>query len=202
MLIDEPTNHLDAEAVSWLKSFLAGYAGAALIVSHDRAFLDRVATRILELKRYEPAGRGPQLSSYAGTYSDYADARAADRARQQARWRDQQDYIAGVTVDIQRLKRHAQVDPHSPAAKKMARAAKAREHKLTRYERADERVEKPRQSWGVSLDFGQAADGARAVLRVERCHVRLPKDDGRWTMDDGRECDLIVYRLSSYRLRC
>ncbi|HEU5103805.1 MAG TPA: ABC-F family ATP-binding cassette domain-containing protein [Roseiflexaceae bacterium] len=167
LLIDEPTNHLDAEAVSWLEAFLAGYDGSALIVSHDRAFLDRVATRILELRKPEAAGARPQLSSYSGAYRDYADALAAERARQQARWQDQQQYLADVTEDIQRLKRHAQVNPHSPGAKKMGRASKARERKLERYERADEWVERPRQSWGVSLDFGAAADGARAVLRVE-----------------------------------
>ena len=200
LLIDEPTNHLDAEAVSWLESFLAGYDGAALIISHDRAFLDRVATRILELKRYVPTGAGPQLSSYAGVYSDYANARVAERARQLARWQDQQDYVAGVTVDIQRLKRHAQVAPHSPAAKKMARAAKARERKLDRYERADERVEKPRKSWGVSLDFGQAADGARAVLRVESVSFSYPialNDERPKTKDQSAAPSSFVLRPSS-----
>jgi len=199
LLIDEPTNHLDADAVSWLEAFLAGYDGAALIVSHDRAFLDRVVTRILELQRYEAASLRPQLSSYSGAYRDYADARAAERDRQQARWQDQQEYLADVTEDIQRLKRHAQVNPHSPAAKKMARSAKARERKLERYERADERVEKPRQSWGVSLDFGAAADGARAVLRVEGLSFAYPQtmDDRRWTIDGAATPSSIIYRLSS-----
>jgi ATP-binding cassette, subfamily F, member 3 len=176
LLIDEPTNHLDAAAVSWLEVFLAGYDGAALIVSHDRAFLDCVATRILELRRPEAAGAQPQLASYAGTYRDYAAALAADRARQQARWQDQQEYLADVTADIQRLKRHAQVNPHSPAAKKMARSAKAREHKLARYQRAEEWVEKPRLSWGVGLDFAAATDGARAVLGVEGLWFDYSKD--------------------------
>jgi ATP-binding cassette subfamily F protein 3 len=197
LLIDEPTNHLDAGAVSWLESFLADHDGAALIVSHDRAFLDRVATRILELKRYDPASAQPQLSSYAGAYSDYAGARMAERARQQARWQDQQEYVAGVTVDIERLKRHAMVNPHSPAAKKMNRAAKARERKLARYQRADEWVEKPRQSWGVSLDFGPAADGARAVLRVERVcfsYTMTLDDQRRKTKDEGVSHSSFVLR--------
>jgi ATP-binding cassette subfamily F protein 3 len=174
LLVDEPTNHLDAAAVSWLESFLAGYTGAALIVSHDRAFLDRVATRILQLRRYDPAATEPQLCSYAGAYTDYAEARAAERERQRARWHDQQEYVAGVTEDIQRLKRYAQINPHSPEAKKLARSAKARERKLERYQGADERVEKPRQSWGVSLDFGSAAEGPRAVLRVEGVSFSYP----------------------------
>jgi ATP-binding cassette subfamily F protein 3 len=167
LLIDEPTNHLDAAAVAWLEQFLTSYDGAALLVSHDRAFLDRIATRILELKRYDPATPQPQLRSYAGAYSDYAGAKAAERARQQAQWQDQQQYVAGVAADVQRLKRYAQVDPHSPGAKRLGRAAKAREHKLERYQQSGERVARPRQSWGVKLDFGSAADGARAVLRLE-----------------------------------
>jgi ATP-binding cassette subfamily F protein 3 len=200
LLIDEPTNHLDADAVSWLETFLAGYDGAALIVSHDRAFLDRVTTRILELRRPEAAGAQPQLASYSGTYRDYADALAAERARQQARWQDQQEYLADVTEDIQRLKRHAQVNPHSPGAKKMGRSAKARERKLERYERAGERVERPRQSWGVGLDFGAAADGARAVLGVENVsfsYAQTENDERRMTNDESAVLSSLVLRRSS-----
>jgi ATP-binding cassette subfamily F protein 3 len=81
------------------------------------------------------------------------------------------------------------VNPHSPAAKKMNRAAKARERKLERYQRAEERAEKPRQSWGVSLDFGTAADGARAVLRVEGLSFDYSGrgGDGRRETRDGRQ---------------
>ncbi len=64
LLLDEPTNHLDIESITWLEDFLAGYAGAVLFVSHDRAFLKRLATRIVELDR----GR---LSSWPGNYDDY-----------------------------------------------------------------------------------------------------------------------------------
>ena len=171
LLIDEPTNHLDSDAVRWLESFLAGYDGAALIVSHDRAFLDRVVTRILELKRRDSTSVEPQLRGYAGAYSDYADARAAVRAQQQARWQDQQVYVAGVAADIQRLKRHAQVDPHSSAAKKMARAAKARERKLERYERAAERVEQPRQSCGASA----STSARRRMARGQCCGWKVSR---------------------------
>ena len=64
LLLDEPTNHLDIEAITWLEDFLANYAGAVLFVSHDRAFLKRLATRIVELDR-------GQLSSWPGNYDDY-----------------------------------------------------------------------------------------------------------------------------------
>jgi ATP-binding cassette subfamily F protein 3 len=171
LLIDEPTNHLDAAAVDWLEGYLTGSAEpamplgcAALIVSHDRAFLDRVATRILELR---PPDGTPQLRSYAGGYADYSVARAVERQRQRTQWQNQQDYVTDVAADIARMKGYAQVYPHSPGARKLGKAAKAREHKLARYIESDQRVAKPRQSWGLKLDFGAAGDGSRTVLRME-----------------------------------
>ena len=65
LLLDEPTNHLDIEAITWVEDFLADYAGAVLFITHDRALLQRLATRIIELDR----GR---LSSWPGNYADYA----------------------------------------------------------------------------------------------------------------------------------
>jgi ATP-binding cassette subfamily F protein uup len=69
LLLDEPTNHLDIEAITWLEDFLVNYAGAVLFVSHDRAFLKRLATRIVELDR-------GQLSSWPGNYDDYLTRKA------------------------------------------------------------------------------------------------------------------------------
>src|SRR5205807_5560298 len=64
LLLDEPTNHLDIEAITWLETFLAEYRGSVLFVTHDRAFLQRLATRIVELDR----GR---LTSWPGDYATY-----------------------------------------------------------------------------------------------------------------------------------
>ncbi len=69
LLLDEPTNHLDIDAITWLEDFLSEYAGAVLFVSHDRAFLKRLATRIVELDR-------GQLSSWPGNYEDYLTRKA------------------------------------------------------------------------------------------------------------------------------
>ena len=66
LLLDEPTNHLDVEAIQWLETFLADYAGAVVFVTHDRAFLQRLATRIVELDR----GR---LTSWPGNYATFLD---------------------------------------------------------------------------------------------------------------------------------
>jgi ATP-binding cassette subfamily F protein uup len=70
LLLDEPTNHLDVEAIEWLEDFVAEYAGAVVIVTHDRAFLDRLATRIIELDR----GR---LTSWPGSYAKYVERKQA-----------------------------------------------------------------------------------------------------------------------------
>jgi len=186
LLLDEPTNHLDVEALEWLEGFVQGYPRAALVVSHDRAFLDRTVTRTLHL---DPESH--TLSSYAGGYSDFAAARERERASQAAAYKDQQEYIGRARADIARMKGRAAgleaestpVGDHdmkwvtggsSVVAGKMARMAKAREHKLERYLESDERVEKPRQRWGMKLDFGAPPPGGRAVLSVEDLRFAYP----------------------------
>ena len=81
LLLDEPTNHLDIDAIGWLETFLTDYPGAVVIVTHDRVFLQRLATRIVELDR----GR---LTSWPGDYANYQrrqEARLADEAAREAR---------------------------------------------------------------------------------------------------------------------
>lgn len=70
LLLDEPTNHLDIEAIRWLEEYLSTYAGALLVVTHDRAFLSRLATRIVELDR-------GTLASWPGSYAAYLEKKAA-----------------------------------------------------------------------------------------------------------------------------
>ena len=170
LLLDEPTNHLDIEALEWLEGFLAGFPGAVLIVSHDREFLDRTVSRVLFLD----GGTGT-VRSYAGGYSDFAGARAQERAAQRAAWQDQQEYIRQVESDIRRVKGMAQSiqggpkrgrDFYGRVSAKVARLARARERKLERYLESEERVEKPRRGWGLKLDFGPPPGGARAVLEI------------------------------------
>jgi ATP-binding cassette subfamily F protein 3 len=186
LLLDEPTNHLDVEALEWLEGFVTGYPRAALIVSHDRAFLDRTVRRVLYL---DPATRSVRV--YEGGYSAFAAARAQERDQQLAAWKDQQAYVAQVRADIARMKSGAAsldgattpVGDHdmkwvtggsAKVASKLAKMAKSRERKLERYLAADERVEKPRQRWGMKLDFGEPPPGGRAVLSVEELGFAYP----------------------------
>ena len=77
LVLDEPTNHLDAGAIAWLENYLANRGGACLFVTHDRYFLDRIATRIVELE-------GGRFFSHDGNYSDYLVAKAERQEREQA----------------------------------------------------------------------------------------------------------------------
>lgn len=86
LLLDEPTNHLDTGSIEWLEDFLARYSGTCLFVTHDRYFLDRVATRIVELAR-------GQFSNYEGTYTDYLIARAQRMAVEEMQERKRQKFL-------------------------------------------------------------------------------------------------------------
>jgi ATP-binding cassette subfamily F protein 3 len=178
LLLDEPTNHLDVEALEWLEGFVQSYAGAALIVSHDRAFLDRTATRILYL---DPKTR--TIKSYAGNYGDFAAARAHEHALQVEAWKKQQDYVERVRRDIQRLAndrltQERNIPKRQPGllnlSNKVARLKQARERKLERYMESDERVDKPQRSWGLKLDFGPPPAGGRAVLQLDAVTFGYP----------------------------
>jgi len=77
LLLDEPTNHLDAESIAWVEEFLVSSKSTCLFVTHDRYFLDRIATRVVELS-------GGRFYSYEGNYSDYLIAKAERQAREEA----------------------------------------------------------------------------------------------------------------------
>ncbi len=168
LLLDEPTNHLDITALEWLEEWLAAYPGAALIVSHDRTFLDRTITRVIALDPVTLTAR-----AYPGNYTAYVAAVVSEREKQYAEWRDQ-------VLETERLKRdavqtmaHAQdyerrseTDQQRRYAKKIARRAKAKEKRLDRYVDSDERLDKPKLSWQMKLDFADVQPGSREALRL------------------------------------
>jgi ABC transport system ATP-binding/permease protein len=86
LILDEPTNHLDTGSIEWLEDFLARYSGTCLFVTHDRYFLDRVATRILELAR-------GKFRSFEGNYTDYLIARAERQAVEEMQERKRQKFL-------------------------------------------------------------------------------------------------------------
>ncbi len=97
LLLDEPTNHLDIESIQWLESFLAGYYGAVLMVSHDRAFLDNVTRRTIEISL-------GKIYDYRASWSKYLVLRAERREQQTAAYRNQQKMIEDTEKFIERFR--------------------------------------------------------------------------------------------------
>jgi len=164
LLLDEPTNHLDIEMLEWLEDWLLSYPGAALIVSHDRTFLDHTVSRVLDLN---PETR--TLKDYVGNYTQYLEQYLAERGKRIAAYKDQEYEIRRMKKDIARTKQQSlrvelSTTPRQPSvrriAKKVARKALSREKKLDRYLESDERVEKVRESWQMKADFFSAQFGA------------------------------------------
>jgi ATP-binding cassette subfamily F protein 3 len=100
LLLDEPTNHLDLDAVIWLQEWLLGYQGTLMLISHDRDFLDSVATTILNIEQQK-------LTLYSGNYSQFERARAERLAQQQANHQRQQKEIAHMQSYVERFRAQA-----------------------------------------------------------------------------------------------
>lgn len=97
ILLDEPTNHMDIESIQWLEDFLINSAKAVVVISHDRAFIDAITTRTIEVTM----GR---IYDYKAKYSHYLELRKDRRAQQQKQFEEQQKFIAETTEFIERFK--------------------------------------------------------------------------------------------------
>ncbi len=122
LLLDEPTNHLDIEAIEWLEEFLQNYGGALVLVSHDRAFLDQVATTIAELS-------SQNLTFYPGNFSAYQVQWEANRARRAELYEREQREIVRLTEFFEKWKNTP--SKKNQAVQRMRWAEKIRAHGLT-----------------------------------------------------------------------
>lgn len=100
MLLDEPTNHLDIESIQWLEDFLKNYYGAVVLVSHDKAFLDNITTRTIEISL-------GKIYDYKANYSKYVQLRKERREQQQAAFANQEKYIEHTEMLINKFRAKA-----------------------------------------------------------------------------------------------
>ncbi len=142
LLLDEPTNHLDLNMLEWIETFLRGWGGACLIVSHDRYFLDRVTTRTLEI------GFG-RVEDYPAPYTRYLKLREERMSRRQKEYEEQQEFIARTEEFIRKYK-----------AGQRSREAKGRQTRLDRLER----IERPMEQQELSIRIAPSTRSGRAVL--------------------------------------
>ena len=151
MLLDEPSNHLDLESLIWLESFLKGYEGMLMMTSHDREFMNRIVTKIVEID-------GGELNSYSGDYEFYEQQRALNERQQQAQFERQQSMLAKEIKFIERFTARA-----SHAAQVQSRVKKL--------EKID-RVEPPKRRQTVLFDFPSAPRSGEDVVSLRSVHKR------------------------------
>ena len=149
MLLDEPSNHLDLESLIWLEQFLKGYEGALLMTSHDREFMNRIVTKIVEID-------GGSLTTYSGNYEFYEQQRAQNEKQQQAQFERQQAMLAKEIKFIERFKARA-----SHAAQVQSRVKKL--------EKID-RVEPPKRRQSVLFEFMPAPRSGEDVISLKNVH--------------------------------
>ena len=149
MLLDEPSNHLDLESLIWLEDFLKRYDGALLMTSHDRAFMNRIVNRIVEID-------GGQLTTYSGNYDFYEQQRALTEKQRQAQFERQQAMLAKEIKFIERFKARA-----SHAAQVQSRVKKL--DKI-------ERVEPPRRRQSVQFEFRAPPRSGDDVVGFKKVH--------------------------------
>jgi ATPase subunit of ABC transporter with duplicated ATPase domains len=151
MLLDEPSNHLDLESLIWLENFLRAYEGALLMTSHDREFMNRVVSRIIEIE-------GGELTSYTGNYDFYEKQRALNEAHAEAAFARQQAMLAKEMRFIERFK--------AQAAK--AAQVQSRVKKLDKIEK----VEPPKRRRTLEFEFPPCARSGEDVAKIEHLAKR------------------------------
>ncbi len=176
LILDEPTNHLDVSGIEWLESWLDDFSGGALIVSHDRTFLDQMVTGIVALDEKTHTAR-----VFAGHYSDYVATLRSEWDKQWSQWRLQQLEVTALQRDAQQTmakavrKENATRDSTQRRyAKKVAKRAQAKATRLRQYLADEDRVEKPERTWPLRLDNLQqvnALPAGREVITLDGVSV-------------------------------
>lgn len=175
LLLDEPTNHLDIAMLEWLEEWLNSFQGAVLLVSHDRAFLDGVATSILEIDQFTHHGR-----IYEGNYQAYLEQKHSERDLQWEAYNDQLEEIGRLRAAAAHLRGIAQFRKGGKAdtGDKFAKGffanrglgtvgrAKQIERRIGKL-LSDDKIEKPKLVWEMKIDWNTAGETGRDVVVCE-----------------------------------
>lgn len=156
LLLDEPTNHLDLNSIAWLETYLLNYPGAVLIVSHDRYFLNRVVTKVLEIEQ-------GKLMTYLGNYSEYAQKKEQIRDAQLKEYLNQQQAIKHQEAVIEKLR--------SFNREKSIRRAESREKMLEKMKPVEKPVEANTE---IHLTLEPSCISGNDVLNVEHLSKSFP----------------------------
>ncbi len=156
LLLDEPTNHLDLNSIAWLETYLLNYSGAVLIVSHDRYFLDRVVTKILEIEL-------GSLMTYMGNYSAYAEKKRRLREAKLKEYLNQQQEIKHHEAVIEKLR--------SFNREKSIKRAESREKMLEKIKPVEKPVE---MNTEIHLNLEPSRQSGNDVLTVEALGKSFP----------------------------
>ena len=149
LLLDEPTNHLDIESISWLEGFLLNYKGAVILVAHDRYFLDRIVSKVVELEFHK-------AHVFSGNYSDYAVKKRELRTAQMNAYLNQQREIKHQEEVITKLKQFNR--------EKSIKRAESREKALDKIERLEKPTE---ENARMHLTLSPNRESGKDVLHVE-----------------------------------
>lgn len=155
LFLDEPTNHLDMEMLEWLEGYLSSYRGGILIVSHDRYFMDRIVTGVVELEHHK-------ATTYRGNYSRYVAQREERLKADTIAYEKQQEYIK---------KTEEYIDKYRAGIK--SKMARGRQSQLNRLER----LESPGTSHSLDFKFPPAAMSADKVLVLDHVSIGYKTDD-------------------------
>ena len=155
LFLDEPTNHLDMEMLEWLEGYLSSYRGGILIVSHDRYFMDRIVTGVVELDHHK-------ATTYRGNYSRYVAQREERLKADTIAYEKQQEYIK---------KTEEYIDKYRAGIK--SKMARGRHSQLNRLER----LEAPETSHSLDFKFPPAAMSADKVLVLDHVSIGYKTDD-------------------------
>ena len=156
LLLDEPTNHLDLNSITWLETYLLNYTGAVLIVSHDRYFLNRIVTKVIEVE----AG---QVMTYLGNYSDFSYKKKQLREARLKEYLNQQQEIKHQEAVIEKLR--------SFNREKSIKRAESREKMLNKIER----IEKPQEiNTDIHLTLTPSVVSGNDVLSIEHLSKAFP----------------------------